>query len=40
MQKRWLGVTLGVLACGWGMSAAAQDKVRMGYIPIATMAGS
>jgi len=37
--KSWLSVALGIVACGWGMSAGAQDKVRIGYIPIATMAG-
>lgn len=38
-MKRWFRLVLGVAVCSWGLSAVAQDKVRMGYIPIATMAG-
>lgn len=38
-MKRWFRLVLGIVVCGWGLSAVAQDKVRMGYIPIATVAG-
>jgi hypothetical protein len=27
-MKRWFRLVLGIVVCGWGLSALAQDKVR------------
>jgi NitT/TauT family transport system substrate-binding protein len=38
-RTHWLAAIFALVCCGFAISAHAEDKIRIGYIPITTMAG-